>query len=159
MPVPKLRPRAGCGSDRLDPFRHVGDAAGVLDHLRGASCDVVVTDIRMPPTHTDEGIRLAHELRRFAPEVGVGVLSQFLEPDFALAPLDPGSPAHGSGRTGGGTGGNPGSDPGQRRAGRNAGGRTGCPGRARQRRLIPAIAARPIPFRISIRTNRGKRHG
>jgi DNA-binding NarL/FixJ family response regulator len=78
-----------------DVVGRFGDAAGVLEHLRGASCDVVVTDIRMPPTHTDEGIRLAHELRQFAPEVGVVVLSQFLEPDFALALLDDGDAARG----------------------------------------------------------------
>ena len=46
--------------------------------------DVVLTDIRMPPTHSDEGIRLARQLRRTAPEVGVVVLSQFVEPAFAL---------------------------------------------------------------------------
>jgi DNA-binding NarL/FixJ family response regulator len=78
-----------------DVVGRFGDAAGVLDHLRGSSCDVVVTDIRMPPTHTDEGIRLAHDLRRFAPGIGVVVLSQFLEPDFALALLEDGDAARG----------------------------------------------------------------
>jgi DNA-binding NarL/FixJ family response regulator len=46
--------------------------------------DVVLTDIRMPPTHTDEGIRVARRLRRTAPDVGVVVLSQFVEPAYAL---------------------------------------------------------------------------
>jgi DNA-binding NarL/FixJ family response regulator len=46
--------------------------------------DVVLTDIRMPPMHTDEGIRAARQLRRVAPEVGVVVLSQFVEPAYAL---------------------------------------------------------------------------
>jgi DNA-binding NarL/FixJ family response regulator len=53
--------------------------------------DVVLTDIRMPPTHTDEGIQLAAELRSSHPQVGVVVLSQFLEPGFALALLEHGA--------------------------------------------------------------------
>jgi DNA-binding NarL/FixJ family response regulator len=47
--------------------------------------DVVVTDIRMPPTGTDEGIRAAVELRRSHPEVAVVVLSQFLDPTYLVA--------------------------------------------------------------------------
>jgi DNA-binding NarL/FixJ family response regulator len=47
--------------------------------------DVVLTDIRMPPTHTDEGIRAATALRRSHPDVGVVVFSQYVEPQFALA--------------------------------------------------------------------------
>ena len=53
--------------------------------------DVVLTDIRMPPTGTDEGVRAADELRDRHPEVGVVVLSQFVEPGYALALLDRGS--------------------------------------------------------------------
>ena len=53
--------------------------------------DVVVTDIRMPPTHTDEGIRLAALLRERHPEVGVVVLSNYAEAGFALALLESGS--------------------------------------------------------------------
>jgi DNA-binding NarL/FixJ family response regulator len=53
--------------------------------------DVVVSDIRMPPTHTDEGIRVAAELRQERPEVGVVLLSQFAEPSYALALLDGGA--------------------------------------------------------------------
>jgi DNA-binding NarL/FixJ family response regulator len=53
--------------------------------------DVVVTDIRMPPTHTDEGIRLAALLRERHPDVGVVVLSNYAEAGFALALLDSGS--------------------------------------------------------------------
>jgi DNA-binding NarL/FixJ family response regulator len=56
----------------------------LLAAVRTHAPDVVLTDIRMPPTHTDEGIRLARELRRVAPEVGVVVLSQFVEPAYAL---------------------------------------------------------------------------
>src|SRR5215217_3409863 len=53
--------------------------------------DVVITDIRMPPTSTDDGIRLARELRDRHPEMGVVVLSQFSDPIYALALLDRGS--------------------------------------------------------------------
>ena len=52
---------------------------------------MVVTDIRMPPTNTDEGIRFAGELRDAQPEVGVVVLSQYADPIYALALLDGGS--------------------------------------------------------------------
>src|SRR6476661_3015579 len=50
--------------------------------------DVVISDIRMPPTNTDEGIRLAAELRESHPGIGVVILSQFSDPQYALALLD-----------------------------------------------------------------------
>jgi DNA-binding NarL/FixJ family response regulator len=53
--------------------------------------DVVVTDIRMPPTNTDEGIQASERLRETHPECGVVVLSQFAEPGYALALLEKGS--------------------------------------------------------------------
>lgn len=53
--------------------------------------DVVITDIRMPPTGTDEGVRAANVLRESHPEVGVVVLSQYVEPAYALALLESGS--------------------------------------------------------------------
>ena len=53
--------------------------------------DVVVTDIRMPPTGTDEGIRIATTLRTTHPETGVVVLSQFASPAYAMALLAEGS--------------------------------------------------------------------
>ena len=53
--------------------------------------DVVLTDIRMPPTGTDEGVRAANELRTSHPDVGVVVLSQYVEPGYALALLEAGS--------------------------------------------------------------------
>jgi DNA-binding NarL/FixJ family response regulator len=46
--------------------------------------DVAVVDIRMPPTHTDEGLRAAKQIRERFPQVGVLVLSQYAEPDYAL---------------------------------------------------------------------------
>jgi DNA-binding NarL/FixJ family response regulator len=70
-------------------------AYGDLDAVRAAverdRPDVVVTDIRMPPNHTDEGIRLADELRTTRPEIGVVVLSQHESPLYALALFDRGA--------------------------------------------------------------------
>jgi DNA-binding NarL/FixJ family response regulator len=70
-------------------------AAGDLDALRAevdrVRPDVVLTDIRMPPTLSDEGIRLARELRETHPGIGVVVLSQHVEPLYALALFDSGS--------------------------------------------------------------------
>ena len=66
-----------------------------LDSLLGAveaeQPDVVVTDIRMPPANTDEGIQVATRLRETSPEVGVVVLSQHAVPSFVLALLEGGS--------------------------------------------------------------------
>src|SRR3954454_6179176 len=53
--------------------------------------DAVVTDIRMPPTGSDEGIQVAHRLRESHPHVGVVVLSQYVEPSYALSLLEFGS--------------------------------------------------------------------
>jgi DNA-binding NarL/FixJ family response regulator len=61
--------------------------SAVDDHLP----DVLVTDIRMPPTGTDEGIRAAIELRERHPTLGVVVLSQYVEPQWALDFLDGGT--------------------------------------------------------------------
>lgn len=52
---------------------------------------MVLTDIRMPPTGTDEGIQIAYQLRRDRPHVGVVVLSQYADPAYALALLEGGS--------------------------------------------------------------------
>lgn len=57
--------------------------------------DVVMTDIRMPPGHRDEGIQAARRLRESHPDLGIVVLSQFLEPAYALALLDEGSRGRG----------------------------------------------------------------
>jgi DNA-binding NarL/FixJ family response regulator len=53
--------------------------------------DVVLTDIRMPPTGTDEGIRAAEQFREISPQTGVVVLSQYSEPAYALSLLEKGS--------------------------------------------------------------------
>src|SRR5215216_4874598 len=78
-----------------DPAMDVVDTVGDLTSL-SAACDrdrpdVVITDIRMPPTGTDDGIRLAMELRDRHPGMGVVVLSQFSDPAYALALLERGS--------------------------------------------------------------------
>ena len=52
---------------------------------------VVITDIRMPPTGTDEGIRAAEQIRASHPETGVVVLSQYIEPEYALSLLEKGA--------------------------------------------------------------------
>lgn len=57
--------------------------------------DVVVTDIRMPPTGTDEGIRAAAAIRERHPDIGVVVLSQYAEPSYAVSFLDGGSKGRG----------------------------------------------------------------
>jgi DNA-binding NarL/FixJ family response regulator len=53
--------------------------------------DVVITDIRMPPTQTDEGVQAARRIRAEHPEIGVVVLSQYVEPSYALSLFDDGS--------------------------------------------------------------------
>jgi DNA-binding NarL/FixJ family response regulator len=53
--------------------------------------DVVVTDIRMPPTHTDEGLQIAAAVRASHPGMGVVLLSQFAQPEYSLALMDQGS--------------------------------------------------------------------
>ena len=69
-------------------------ACADLDSLRAAieseRPDVVLTDIRMPPTNTDEGIRIAEELRS-KPSIGVVVLSQYADAEYALALLNKGA--------------------------------------------------------------------
>jgi len=71
------------------------ETAGDLDELRASveqtKPDVVVTDIRMPPSNTDEGIQFADELRTSHPDVGVVILSQHAEPRYAMALLSGGS--------------------------------------------------------------------
>jgi DNA-binding NarL/FixJ family response regulator len=68
-----------------------GDLDSLLVTVAAERPDVVVTDIRMPPGNTDEGIQAATRLRETNPEVGVVVLSQYATPDYALALLDAGS--------------------------------------------------------------------
>jgi DNA-binding NarL/FixJ family response regulator len=63
----------------------------LLDAVAAKKPDVVVTDIRMPPTGIDEGIRAAEHLRATQPQIGVVVLSQYSQPGYALALLESGT--------------------------------------------------------------------
>lgn len=67
------------------------DLDSLLAAIETERPDVVVTDIRMPPTNTDEGIRVAAQLRDTYPEIGIVVLSQHDDPAYALALLESGS--------------------------------------------------------------------
>jgi len=62
----------------------VGDAGGLVDVVAEQQPDLVVLDIRMPPSHTDEGARAAAELKHAHPELGVLVLSQHVETRHAV---------------------------------------------------------------------------
>jgi DNA-binding NarL/FixJ family response regulator len=62
----------------------LGDADGLLAAVAGHRPDLVVLDIRMPPTFTDEGARAAHALKRAHPDLGVLVLSQHVETTHAV---------------------------------------------------------------------------
>jgi DNA-binding NarL/FixJ family response regulator len=78
-------------TDDLDLIGSCGSLPELLAMVEADPPDVVLTDIRMPPTGTDEGVRAAAELRASHPEIGVVVLSQFVEPGYALELLDGGS--------------------------------------------------------------------
>ena len=68
-----------------------GDLESLLAAVDAEQPDVVVTDIRMPPTETDEGIRAADRLRETHPDVGVVVLSQYANASYVLPLLEAGS--------------------------------------------------------------------
>jgi DNA-binding NarL/FixJ family response regulator len=61
----------------------VGDGEALIEAVAAQEPDVVVVDVRMPPTHTDEGLRAALEIRRRRPHVKVLVLSQYVEKKYA----------------------------------------------------------------------------
>jgi DNA-binding NarL/FixJ family response regulator len=75
----------------LEVVAACSDFDSLLAAVEAESPDVVVTDIRMPPGRTDEGIRAAARLRETNPDLGVVVLSQFSEPMYALALLEGGT--------------------------------------------------------------------
>ncbi|MGI8728572.1 MAG: response regulator, partial [Solirubrobacteraceae bacterium] len=60
------------------------DAEDLLRKVRAHRPDIAVTDIRMPPTQTDEGLRAAQRIRSEMPEVGVMVLSQYIDEGYAF---------------------------------------------------------------------------
>jgi DNA-binding NarL/FixJ family response regulator len=79
-PVPEIELVAVCG-----------DAETLLAAVERESPDVVLSDIRMPPLHEREGIRVAAQLREFHPEIGVVLLSQYEDPTYALELFESGS--------------------------------------------------------------------
>jgi DNA-binding NarL/FixJ family response regulator len=83
------------GSPSLDVVAAYGDIDAMLGSVEQDRPDVVLTDIRMPPSNTDEGIRVADHLRRAYPSTGVLVLSQYAEPPYVLALLERGSDGRG----------------------------------------------------------------
>jgi len=64
------------------------DASSLLRRVRGTRPDAAIVDIRMPPTHTDEGLVAASMIRTELPEVGVLILSQYIEPSYAMRLLE-----------------------------------------------------------------------
>jgi len=68
----------------FDVVAQVGDGSALVAAVETERPDVVVVDIRMPPTHTVEGLQAAHQIRRDHPEVGVLVLSQHLESRYVV---------------------------------------------------------------------------
>jgi DNA-binding NarL/FixJ family response regulator len=77
--------------DGLELVATVEDYDDLMAATERERPDVVITDIRMPPTRTDEGIRAAREIRRAYPDTAVLVLSQYVEPDYALRLFEDGS--------------------------------------------------------------------
>jgi DNA-binding NarL/FixJ family response regulator len=76
--------------DEIDLVATVGDPHSLMKAVTDHSPDAVITDIRMPPTFTSEGIEAAKRIRAEHPEIGVVVLSQFVEADYALDLLSDG---------------------------------------------------------------------
>ena len=72
----------------LDVVAQADDVESLLLCVRDLRPDVALVDVRMPPTHTDEGLRAAGEIRARYPATAVLVLSQHLEPEYALRLVD-----------------------------------------------------------------------
>ena len=75
----RLLEDAGC-----EVVGQAGDADDLLRKVSGHKPDVAVVDIRMPPTHTDDGLQAALEIRKRLPDTGVLLLSQYVEEGYAL---------------------------------------------------------------------------
>jgi DNA-binding NarL/FixJ family response regulator len=75
----------------FDVVGQAADGAGLLAQVDAHGPDVAIVDIRMPPTHTDEGLRAARELRSRHPGLGVLVLSQYVRPSYAFELLADGA--------------------------------------------------------------------
>jgi DNA-binding NarL/FixJ family response regulator len=68
----------------VDVLAEAENADDLLRHVRAGRPDIAIVDIRMPPTHTDEGLVAAQRIRAEHPDVGVLVLSQYVEPNYAM---------------------------------------------------------------------------
>ena len=79
------------GAERIEVVAECRDRESLMIAVEARAPDVVVTDIRMPPTLTDEGIQVAAELRASRPGLGVVILSQYADPRYGLALLEHGS--------------------------------------------------------------------
>jgi DNA-binding NarL/FixJ family response regulator len=79
------------GDGGVEVVATCGDLGSLLNAVGDHAPDVLVTDIRMPPTNTDEGIRAAGSLRESFPSLGVVVLSQYDEPEYAIELLSRGA--------------------------------------------------------------------
>jgi DNA-binding NarL/FixJ family response regulator len=78
-------------ADGIEVVAACGDRYALTRAIEAERPDVVVTDIRMPPTGSDEGLQVASALRQSHPEIGVVVLSQYADPRYGIALLDGGS--------------------------------------------------------------------
>jgi DNA-binding NarL/FixJ family response regulator len=81
--------------DGLELAASCADMPQLMQAVERESPDVVLTDLRMPPAHADEGIRVAARLRETQPQIGVIVLSQYAEPLLALKLIEAGSDRRG----------------------------------------------------------------
>ena len=79
------------GFEYVEAVAFCGDRPSLTAAIERERPDAVLTDIRMPPTGTDEGIQVARELRVSHPNIGVVILSQFADPSYVLDFLDTGS--------------------------------------------------------------------
>ncbi len=77
--------------DEVEVLEYCADLASLLRAVESDPPDVVITDIRMPPTSTDEGIQAASFLRENQPEIGVVVISQYVSPHYVLKLFEHGS--------------------------------------------------------------------
>jgi DNA-binding NarL/FixJ family response regulator len=83
------------GVEGIEVVASAQDHDSLIAAIERERPDAVLTDIRMPPTCTDEGIQVARKLQTTRPDVGVVVLSQYADPDYALALLEEGSRGRG----------------------------------------------------------------
>jgi DNA-binding NarL/FixJ family response regulator len=75
----------------FDVAGQAANASELIDLVEAERPDVAIVDIRMPPTHTDEGLQAARQIRERRPETGILVLSQYVRPSYALELLSQGT--------------------------------------------------------------------